>query len=106
MREFLVNRPDAAAMERILENHTSDAVGVVLRLAWQAGLLRDEITNLTWDQVDFERGQILLPARTVPVDGTVIDYLRAAHKRWAFVIGDPANNCVVWSDRYHKQMQP
>ena len=49
MREFLVNRPDAAAMERILENHTSDAVGVVLRLAWQAGLLRDEITNLTWD---------------------------------------------------------
>ena len=63
MREFLVNRPDAAAMERILENHISDAVGVVLRLAWQAGLLRDEITNLTWDQVDFERGQIQLPAR-------------------------------------------
>ena len=56
MREFLVNRPDAAAMERILENHISDAVGVVLRLAWQAGLLRDEITNLTWEQVEQLRG--------------------------------------------------
>ena len=106
MREFLVNRPDAAAMERILENHISDAVGVVLRLAWQAGLLRDEITNLTWEQVDFERSQIQLPSRTVPVDGTLMDCLHAAHRRWAAVIGDPANNCVVWSDRYHKQMQP
>ena len=81
MREFLVNRPDAAAMERILENHISDAVGVVLRLAWQAGLLRDEITNLTWEQVDFERSQIQLPSRTVPVDGTLMDCLHAAHRR-------------------------
>ena len=59
MREFFVNRPDTAAMERLLGSHASDAAGVAVRLAWQAGLLRDEITNLTWDQVDFERNQHL-----------------------------------------------
>ena len=58
MREFFVNRPDTAAMERLLGSHASDAAGVAVRLAWQAGLLRDEITNLTWDQVDFERNQL------------------------------------------------
>ena len=62
--------------------------------------------GLTWEQVDFERSQIQLSSRTVPVDGTLMDCLHAAHRRWAAVIGDPANNCVVWSDRYHKQMQP
>ena len=43
MREFFVNRPDTAAMERLLGSHASDAAGVAVRLAWQAGLLRDEI---------------------------------------------------------------
>ena len=106
MQEYLVNRPDEATMERLLNIHTVDVAGVVLRLAWQVGLLRDEITNLTWDQVDFESFQIHLPDRTVPIGETLADYLRTVHKRWTFVIGDPANNYVVWSDRYHKQMQP
>lgn len=106
MREFLVNRPDAAAMERLLRTHPDDATGMILRLAWRAGLLRDEITNLTWDQVDFERGQIQLPARTVLIDEALTDDLRAMRRRWTFVIGDSANNCVVWSERYHKQIQP
>ena len=67
MQEYLVNRPDEATMERLLNIHTVDVAGVVLRLAWQVGLLRDEITNLTWDQVDFESFQIHLPDRTVPI---------------------------------------
>ena len=106
MQEFFVNRPDEAAMRQLLENHTGDAAGAILRLAWEAGLLRDEITNLTWDKVDFERGRIQLPVRTVPIDERLVAYLHTEHRRWSFVIGDPENNCVVWSDRYHKQMQP
>ena len=37
MQEYLVNRPDEATMERLLNIHTVDVAGVVLRLAWQVG---------------------------------------------------------------------
>ena len=106
MREFFVNRPDTAAMERLLGSHASDAAGVAVRLAWQAGLLRDEITNLTWDQVDFERNQLQLPARTIPITQMLADYLRSVYRKWTFLTGNSTNNCVICSDRYHKQMQP
>ena len=36
MREFFVNRPDTAAMERLQVSHACDAAGVAVRLAWQA----------------------------------------------------------------------
>ena len=99
-------RPDTAAMERLLGSHASDAAGVAVRLAWQAGLLRDEITNLTWDQVDFERNQLQLPARTIPITQMLADYLRSVYRKWTFLTGNSTNNCVICSDRYHKQMQP
>ena len=93
-------------MERLLGSHASDAAGVAVRLAWQAGLLRDEITNLTWDQVDFERNQLQLPARTIPITQMLADYLRSVYRKWTFLTGNSTNNCVICSDRYHKQMQP
>ena len=40
-------RPDATAMERVLARHPADPEGAVLRLAWQAGLSREEIAGLT-----------------------------------------------------------
>lgn len=42
MREYVVNRPDAGAMRTLLERE-SDPEGVIVRLAWLAGLSRDEI---------------------------------------------------------------
>ena len=59
MRKYVVNRPDPEAMGRILEQAGPE--GVVLRLAWQAGLLREEIRRLTWDRVDLGDGRLLLP---------------------------------------------
>ena len=53
MQEYVVNRPDEGAMDRILKQNFYNAAGVILRLAWQAGLLRDEIQHLTWAQIDF-----------------------------------------------------
>ena len=53
MQEYIVNRPDPNAMKQILEKNFENAAGVILRLAWQAGLLRDEIHTLTWGQIDF-----------------------------------------------------
>ena len=67
MREYVVNRPDEAAMRRILDNAGPESV--VLRLAWQAGLSRDEISTLTWEQVSFLDDRLELPDRHVPLDG-------------------------------------
>ena len=93
-------------MRRLLAQHAGDSTGAILRLAWKAGLLRDEITNLTWDQISFDSGRIELADRTVPIDGELMEELRAMRLRWEAMIGDEANNCVVWSERYRKPMQP
>ena len=76
MQEYVVNRPEPVAMERILQKNPDNAAGTILRLAWQAGLLRDEIYRLTWGQIDFGEGQILLPDRAVPVSEELALWLR------------------------------
>ena len=57
MREYVLNRPDGAAMRRALADNRMNAAGAILRLAWLAGLLREEIQLLTWAQVDLAGGQ-------------------------------------------------
>ena len=42
MAEYIVNRPDEEVMRRILQQNPDNAVGAILRLAWQAGLLRED----------------------------------------------------------------
>ena len=65
MREYVVNRPGEAAMNRILSQAGPE--GVILRLAWQTGLSRDEISALTWDQVSFLDDRLELPDRHIPL---------------------------------------
>ena len=45
MQSYTLNRPDGALLCRVLEQHTNDAAGAILRLAWMAGLMRDEIQH-------------------------------------------------------------
>ena len=71
MQEYVVNRPDGRAMDRVLEKNFDNAAGVILRLAWQAGLLREEIQYLTWAQIDFLDRCLVLPDRRVPISGEV-----------------------------------
>ena len=71
MREYVVNRPDQAAMRRALEAEPASPEGVILRLAWQQGLSRDEISALTWEQVSFLDERLELPDRMVPLDPEV-----------------------------------
>lgn len=66
MRDHIINRPDETAMRRILNQAGSD--GIILRLAWQAGLARDEISALTWEQVSFLDDRLELPDRHVPLE--------------------------------------
>ena len=72
-----------------------------VRLAWLEGLSRSEITELRWDQVDFEGKAIQLPDRTVPLEPSTEACLRERHVRCA--LRDPH---VVISERSKKPMPP
>lgn len=101
MQEYVVNRPDEGAMERALRENSGNAAGAVLRLAWQAGLLRDEIQRLTWEQVDFLDGTIVLPDRKVPIGQELADWLQTLRDG-----RDRSQEAVVLSDRDHKPLTP
>ena len=77
MQSYTLNRPDGALLCRVLEQHTNDAAGAILRLAWMAGLMRDEIQHLTWAQVDLLGEQLLLPDRAVPLAPELAAWLEA-----------------------------
>lgn len=76
MREENFHRPNEAAMQELLQDHTRDLIGAVLRLAWLEGLSRDEIFRLEWSQVDYERMFLHLPDRDIPLDRDTADCLR------------------------------
>lgn len=101
MQEYVVNRPDEGAMEQALRENAGNAAGTVLRLAWQAGLLRDEIQHLTWEQVDFLDGCLVLPDRKVPISRELSEWLQALRDG-----RDRSQEAVVLSDRDHKPLTP
>ena len=60
-------RPDEAALLRVLKENKRLAAELIIRLAWQAGLNRTQIHDLTWDQISFDPAEIRLPTHTVPI---------------------------------------
>lgn len=101
MQEYVINRPDEEAMDQILQKNFDNAAGAVLRLAWQAGLLRDEIQRLSWAQIDFLDGCIVLPDRRVPIPEDL--------SAWLSALREGRNRCsevVVLSDRDKKPLTP
>ena len=96
-----LKKPDEGAMARILARHPYSPEGVILRLAWQEGLSRKELNELTWDQVDLDGGSILLPDRTVPLEPSVADCLRERYARYRKL-----SNRVLIADRGKKPMTP
>ncbi len=101
MQEYVVNRPDEGAMKQALRENYSNAAGTILRLAWQAGLLRDEIQRLTWEQVDFLDQVIVLPDRNVPISRELADWLQALRDG-----RERSGESVVLSDRDRKPLTP
>ncbi len=101
MGAYTVNRPEEAAMRRLLKRNLDNAAGAILRLAWLQGLLREEITTLTWDRVSFLDHKILLPGRETPMEEEMEDYLRKMYGKWSRV-----SEYVVFSQRFRKPMQP
>ena len=96
-----LKKPDEAAMFRILARHPYSPEGVILRLAWQEGLSRKELNELTWDQVNLDGGSLLLPDRTVPLEPSVADCLRERYARYRKL-----SNRVLIADRGKKPMTP
>lgn len=101
MPEYVVNRPDEQAMEAALRENSNNAAGTILRLAWQAGLLRDEIQHLTWEHVDFPDAAIALPDRRVPIGRELADWLQALRAR-----RNRDQKAVVLSDRDGRPLTP
>ena len=101
MERDAINRPDAAAMERLLEKAGHTTAGVILRLAWCQGLTREEIQQLTWADVALFEQQIHLPDRVVPLEEETCACLRARYRQ----MGERSPFVVV-SDRLRKQMPP
>ncbi len=92
--KFIVNRPDPRALDRLLIVEDLSLAAVVIRLAWQLGLLRSEIHELTWAQVDFTASEVRLPERSVPMEPEVQVFLQ----RLSTLRGGAAG-LVVLSDR-------
>lgn len=84
MKGKVFHQPDEAKMRALLEACEGDASGVVLRLAWRAGLIRNEIFDLKWEQVDFADSCLHLPDRDVPMENELSDALR----RWQALFGE------------------
>ncbi len=68
--------PDEQAMHELLLREEFTPAGIILRLAWYCGLLRSELTLLTWQQVDLENNRLILPDRSVPLSHEMVDYLK------------------------------
>ena len=96
-----IHRPDEAAMRRLLSEEQDSAAGIILRLAWQEGLTREEMQRLTWRDVDFAQGELRLPDRAVPLEEETADCLQRRYRR----VGS-LSPCVVTSDRLRRQMPP
>ena len=60
----------------ILEQNRSGAAGIGLWLSQQANLTQDEIVNLTWDQVDLDKGLLHLKRGDIFMIKEVIDVLK------------------------------
>lgn len=62
---------DEFKLWKLLQAEQHTAQGIAMWMAWQMGLQAGELVALTWDQVDFDSGNIRLPSRTVPLTNTV-----------------------------------
>lgn len=90
-----------STIECVLQKNPANMTGVVLRLAWFEGLTRDEITELTWDQVDFDEKMLRLAERDIPFDGDT----EACLCQWKTVCDD-SSELVVVSDNRRKPIEP
>lgn len=76
------NRPDEAAMYRVLERVKGEQGELIIHLAWKLGLTREEIRQLKWSEISFGDHQVVLSDRSIPLDAETAECLELrAHSR-------------------------
>lgn len=94
MSDFIINRLDPAAMERLLQAHVYDPVGKILRLALWAGLMRKELVALQW--ADIHHDYIEVAQRQIPLSPQLADYLtHATGKQYPHVVTSSRNHAPL-----------
>ena len=101
MEWFRLDENTVTELEKLLAAEPCSGAGVILRLAWRAGLMRDEIHALQWKQVDFERALLRLPDRDVPMDEDLMRCLR----QWQTLCGQYSPYVIV-SEHKRTHMLP
>ena len=101
MAKGTLNRPDAAALTGLLEREQLNVAGVILRLAWQQGLTREEIAALMWRQVSELDNVLRLPDRDVPLEPEVQEFLQRLKEEQ-----NGQSLFVLCSQRTRKPIQP
>lgn len=88
-------------MYRLLALNRGEIAGLILSLAWNMGLYREEMYQLKWDDISFEEGILTLPDRTVPIDEETAIHLRKRNEK-----RKGPSEYVLVSDRRQTHMQP
>lgn len=100
-RRETISFPDEQAMARVLNRSRETATEVVLRLAWDLGLLRDEIYQVRWNDISFDKKALILPDRQIPIEKDPYQCLLDRHEKYG---GE--SEYVVISDLRHRRMRP
>lgn len=74
-RETRIQRPDESLLQQALIQDTSIPDSMIVRLAWQMGLSREEIRDLTWDDLNLEQRSATVAGRIVPIPEEVVEIL-------------------------------
>ena len=82
MEKEILQQEDREKLQRALKRYRRELAGIVLRLAWRAGLTRKEIHALTWDKVDLNSLLLRLPDREVPLEAETAEALEQWEQRY------------------------
>ena len=63
-------------LSHIVDKHKSELACTLLCLVWRAGLKREEIVSLRWEQIDIRGRSLHLGGRKVLLDDTIIELLK------------------------------
>ena len=70
-----IHRPDTGLLQKALIQDTAVPDSIIIRLAWQMGLTRDEIRTLRWCSVDLQNRTAQVSGRSVPIPEDVAEAL-------------------------------
>ncbi len=80
-RKLDLNFPDVEVLEAAFESDHSWPACFIVQLAWKMGLTREEIRDLTWDDVDLTQRTAQIDGRTIPIPNVLIPAFQDAHRQ-------------------------